>query len=48
MTHVRVWKFRPPPGREKEFADAYASGGRWADLFAKAKGFRGTTLLAPE
>ena len=22
MTHVRVWKFRPPEGREKEFADA--------------------------
>jgi heme-degrading monooxygenase HmoA len=47
VTHVRAWKFRPPEGRELEFADAYSSSGRWADLFSKAPGFRGTTLLRP-
>ena len=47
MTHVRVWKFRPPAGREEEFAHAYSGEGRWADLFAKARGYRGTSLLRP-
>ena len=47
MTHVRVWKFRPPAGREEEFARAYSGEGRWADLFAKAPGYRGTSLLRP-
>ena len=47
MTHLRVWKFRPPPGGEQAFADAYAGSGRWSELFAKADGYRGTTLLAP-
>ena len=47
MTHVRVWKFRPPEGREQEFADAYSGTGRWAALFGKAPGFRGTSLLRP-
>jgi heme-degrading monooxygenase HmoA len=47
MTHVRVWKFRPPAGREQEFADAYSGGGRWAELFNRAPGYRGTTLLRP-
>lgn len=48
MAHVRVWKFRPPPGREREFAAAYADSGRWAELFRRASGYRGTTLLAPD
>jgi heme-degrading monooxygenase HmoA len=47
MTHVRVWKFRPPQGCEEEFAAAYDATGRWAVLFASAKGYRGTTLLRP-
>jgi heme-degrading monooxygenase HmoA len=47
MTHVRVWKFRPAQGREAEFAAAYSSGGRWAELFQRASGYRGTTLLRP-
>ena len=45
--HLRVWKFRPRAGREQEFAGAYSGSGRWADLFGKAKGFGGTTLLRP-
>lgn len=47
MTHVRVWKFRPPPGHEEQFAEPYSSDGRWAVLFRKARGYRGTTLLMP-
>ena len=47
MTHVRVWKFRPPEGREQEFAEAYSSAGLWAQVFQRAPGFRGTTLLQP-
>lgn len=47
MTHLRIWKFRPPAGREEEFAAAYGGNGAWAALFAKAKGYRGTSLLRP-
>ena len=48
MTHVRVWKFRPPEGREKEFALAYGAGGLWATLFAKAPAYLGTSLYRPD
>ena len=47
MTHARIWRFRPPEGREDEFADAYSGGGRWAALFAQAPGYVGSTLLRP-
>lgn len=47
MTHVRAWKFRPPEGREREFARAYGPDGRWAVLFGRAPGYRGTELLSP-
>jgi heme-degrading monooxygenase HmoA len=48
MTHVRVWKFLPPAGREQEFARAYSSDGPWAELFGRGRGYRGTVLLRPE
>lgn len=47
MTHVRVWKFRPPSGREPEFAAAYDGKGAWAALFSRAEGYRGTDLFRP-
>lgn len=47
MTHVRIWKFRPPQGRERDFARAYGPDGDWAALFGKARGYRGTSLLRP-
>ena len=47
MAHVRIWKFRPPPGREGEFERSYGAGGDWARLFARAPGFIGTALLRP-
>ena len=47
MTHVRVWKFRPPEGREEEFETAYSGSGHWARLFEQAAGYGGTVLLRP-
>ena len=47
MTHARVWKFRPPAGREAEFVRAYSGDGAWARLFARASGYCGTSLLRP-
>lgn len=48
MTHVRIWRFQPAPGREREFAAAYSADGIWAKLFEQAEGFVSTALLAPE
>src|SRR5688500_20404736 len=48
MSHLRVWLFQPAPGRQDEFAAAYSGDGLWAKLFARADGFVGTRLLAPE
>ena len=42
-----VWKFRPPQGRQREFAAAYAADGAWSKLFSEASGYRGTSLLNP-
>ena len=47
MTHVRVWKFRPPEGDEGAFARAYAGDGVWTRLFGQAAGFVGTSLSRP-
>ena len=47
MTHLRIWKFRPPEGREEEFALAYGGDGAWTALFSNAGGYLGTTLLRP-
>jgi heme-degrading monooxygenase HmoA len=47
MMHVRVWKFRPPQESEAAFAAAYSAEGRWAQLFGRGKGYRGTSLLRP-
>jgi heme-degrading monooxygenase HmoA len=47
MSHARVWKFRPPAGREDEFHAAYSGSGNWARLFEQAPGYRGTVLLRP-
>ena len=47
MAHHRVWKFRPPAGRQAEFEKAYSSSGDWVQLFQNAPGYQGTTLLRP-
>ena len=47
MTHLRIWKFRPPADREEEFAISYGADGVWAALFGKAQGYLGTTLYRP-
>jgi heme-degrading monooxygenase HmoA len=43
--YVLIWAFRPGPGREIEFEQAYGPRGSWADLFQKAPGYLGTDLL---
>ena len=48
MTHLRIWRFRPPPGREEEFALAYGADGVWAALFGKASVYLGTALYRPD
>jgi len=47
MTHLRIWKFRPPEDRAEEFAIAYGADGVWAALFGKAQGYLGTSLFRP-
>jgi hypothetical protein len=48
MTHLRIWKFRPPADREREFAVAYGADGVWSAMFGKARGYLGTTLYRPD
>ena len=48
MTHVRVWKFRPPMDRAQEFALAYGADGVWAALFGKGSGYLGSSLYRPD
>ncbi|HKX92858.1 MAG TPA: antibiotic biosynthesis monooxygenase [Sphingomicrobium sp.] len=48
MTYLRIWKFRPAPGREDAFAAAYGPDGAWPALFGKADGYLGTELYRPD
>jgi hypothetical protein len=48
VTHLRIWKFRPPADRVEEFALAYGADGVWAALFGRATGYLGTTLYRPD
>ena len=40
-----IWEFRPKPACYEDFINAYKADGRWAKLFAQAKGFQGTQLI---
>ena len=40
-----VWEFVARPGQMLEFERCYAPDGRWAELFRRAPGYRGTSLL---
>ena len=40
-----IWTYRVRKERLAEFGQYYAAGGVWAELFKKAQGYRGTTLL---
>lgn len=42
--HVRVWRYRVPADRRKEFVHHYATDGTWTRLFQQAGGYLGTTL----
>lgn len=39
-----AWEFRPRPGVERRFEEAYGPQGVWARLFTRAEGFVGTKL----
>ena len=41
---VAVWQFRPKPGSEQPFLDAYGPDGLWARFFSTGEGFVGTEL----
>lgn len=43
--YVILWEFRPAPGREPEFEQAYGPDGRWIQLFRRAPGYLGSELL---
>jgi heme-degrading monooxygenase HmoA len=43
--YVIVWEFAVRPERIDAFIAAYKSDGVWAQLFAQADGYNGTTLL---
>jgi heme-degrading monooxygenase HmoA len=47
MAYARIWMFRPTEGGEKAFAEAYSANGPWSQLFARAEGFEGVSLLRP-
>ena len=40
-----LWEFTVPAERRSDFEQVYNSTGAWAQLFAKAEGYGGTTLL---
>ncbi|MGH9699176.1 MAG: antibiotic biosynthesis monooxygenase family protein [Candidatus Acidiferrales bacterium] len=40
-----VWEFVARPGQTLEFERCYAPDGPWAELFRRAPGYRGTSIL---
>jgi heme-degrading monooxygenase HmoA len=46
--YMIVWEFRPRPGAETGFEEAYGPEGVWAKLFQQAEGFLGTALVRDE
>jgi len=43
-SYLVVWQFRPRPGAELHFEEAYGPRGPWARLFASGEGFLRTEL----
>jgi heme-degrading monooxygenase HmoA len=43
-----VWRYEVPEAARAAFEAAYGPTGEWAQLFARAKGFRGTELFRGE
>jgi len=42
--YVIVWEFRPKPGSEKRFEEAYGANGIWAQMFQQSDGLVATEL----
>jgi heme-degrading monooxygenase HmoA len=43
-SYMVVWEFRPKPGAEQRFEEAYGADGIWAGLFQQSEGFVATEL----
>lgn len=43
-SYLIVWEFRPKPGAESRFEEAYGPDGIWATFFRQSDGFVGTEL----
>jgi heme-degrading monooxygenase HmoA len=43
--YVIAWRFRPHPGQEAAFEEAYGPSGPWTRLFHRGDGYLGTELL---
>ena len=43
--HALVWRYQVRPEHAAEFERRYGPAGAWAQLFARAAGYRGTLLL---
>ncbi|MGH9600921.1 MAG: antibiotic biosynthesis monooxygenase family protein [Terriglobales bacterium] len=44
MLHI-LWEYRVGEEKRPDFERHYSSHGTWAELFRRASGYRGTTLL---
>jgi heme-degrading monooxygenase HmoA len=42
---IAMWEYVVPPARVEAFERAYGPRGEWAQLFSRAKGYRGTELF---
>jgi heme-degrading monooxygenase HmoA len=42
--YIAIWEFIVPPDRTDSFLAVYGPSGRWAQLFRRAAGYRGTEL----
>lgn len=40
-----IWRFKIRPDLRRQFESIYGPNGRWAVLFGKSRGYRGTDLL---
>ena len=43
-----LWEYQVKPEKRAEFVEAYASNGRWAELFRKSPSYLETKLLQDE
>ena len=42
---LALWEYEVKGGSEEKFEEVYGADGRWAQLFRRARGYRGTRLV---